>query len=250
MNRELTILKHMFKMGVTWGLMAINPAAGVRRTRCRKAVSLLSEGEIPVLLKACENQLTSPWLYPLVMLALNTGGRQGELADLRYEDLDVERGLIYFNKTKNRKLKTLPMNHSVRQTVDGYNHRYGEYLFMWPWGERVGRTDDLRGLQEGVQSAGIENFRFHDLRHTAASYLVMGGVDLATVKEILGHREIEMTLRYSHLAPAHKAKAVEQLGEVLEKISAPKEREDSGRLERRKPALAANLGTNQERYCG
>jgi len=95
---------------------------------------------------------------------------------------------------------------------------------MWPWGEQVGWTTVYDPFKTACREAGIEKFRFRDLRHTAASYLVMSGEDLPTVKEILGHREIEMTIRYSHLAPAHKAKAVEKLGEVLERFTNPKER--------------------------
>ena len=187
-NRELTIVKHMFKMGVTWGLMTANPAASVSPFRTQEGrIRYLSEAEIPALLDACQKQAASPWLYPLVVLALNTGARQGELLDLRYQDLDPERGLIYFGKTKNRKLKTLPMNSSVRQVVEGLHaQRYGEYLFTWPWGQRVGRTTVYDAFLKACKAAEIANFRFHDLRHTAASYLVMEGVDLATVKEILG----------------------------------------------------------------
>jgi integrase len=78
---------------------------------------------------------------PLQVLALNTGARQGELLQLRYEDLDLERGLIYFGTTKNKKLKTAPMNRTVREIVDWLlKHRWGEHLFMWPWREQVGQT--------------------------------------------------------------------------------------------------------------
>ncbi len=187
--------------------------------------------------------MTSPWLYPLVVLALNTGARQGELLQLSYDDLDLERGLIYFGRTKNKKLKTVPMNRAVRETVGWLlSHRYGESVFMWPWGEQVGRTTVYDAFKTACRAAEIEKFRFHDLRHTAASYLVMSGADLATVKEILGHREIEMTLRYSHLAPAHKAKAVERLGEVLEEITKPKEKESEHTAETEKgPAAPPNL---------
>jgi len=206
-NRELTILKHMLKMAVKWELSSTNPAASVAPFPVQEGrLRYLAEDEIPSLLDACKEQITSPWLYPLVVLALNTGARQGELLELRYEDMDLERGIIYFGRTKNRRLKT----------------------------------------KKGCREAEIEKFRFHDLRHTAASYLVMNGVDLATVKELLGHREIEMTLRYSHLAPAHKAKAVEKLGEALEKITTVQNDRAKGKVvEEQTPALAANLAQNR-----
>jgi len=247
-NRELTILKHMLKMAVKWELSSTNPAASVAPFPVQEGrLRYLAEDEIPSLLNACKDQITSPWLYPLVVLALNTGARQGELLDLCYEDIDSERGLIYFGRTKNRRLKTVPMNHAVREAVDWLiRHRYGDNLFMWPWGDRVGRTTVYDAFKKACRDAEIEKFRFHDLRHTAASYLVMNGVDLATVKELLGHREIEMTLRYSHLAPAHKAKAVEKLGEALEKITTIQKDKKSGEAqEEQTPALAMNLAQNR-----
>lgn len=243
-NRELTVLKHMLKMGVKWELCSSNPAAGVSPFPVQEGrFRYLTEEEIPILLEACQNQITSPWLYPLVVLALNTGARQGELLDLRFEDIALERDLSYFGRTKNRRLKTLPMNRAVREGIEWlFKHRYGDYLFMWPWGDRLCRTTVHYAFKRACREAGVKKFRFHDLRHTAASYLVMGGVDLPTVKEILGHREIEMTLRYSHLAPAHKAKAVKRLGEVLENIQKvqAEEKANEGQKEEA-PALAANL---------
>jgi Phage integrase family len=112
------------------------------------------------------------------------------------------------------------MNSAAREAVEWFlNNGKGDFLISWPWGEKVGKTTVYDAFKRACSEAQIQNFRFHDLRHTAASYLVMSGVDLPTVKEILGHREIEMTLRYSHLAPAHKAKAVEQLGKAFQQIA-------------------------------
>ena len=173
------------------------------------------------MLDACRNKVTSPWLHPLVVLALNTSARQGELLGLRREgDIDLEHDLISFGHTKNGKMKVIPMNSAAREAVDWFlANGTGEFLISWPWGESVGRTTAYEAFKDACEKAGIQNFRFHDLRHTAASYLVMSGVDLPTVKEILGHREIEMTLRYSHLAASHKAKAVDQLGKAFEQIA-------------------------------
>jgi integrase len=230
-NRELTILKHMLKMAVRWELTSVNPAAAVSPFPIQEGrIRFLSEDELPRLIESCRNQLTSPWLHPLVILALNTGARQGELLDLRREgDIDLERNLIYFGRTKNRKLKVVPMNNAAREAVQWFlRNSKGERLVSWPWGERVGKTTVYDAFKRACVEAKTANFRFHDLRHTAASYLVMSGVDLPTVMAILGHREIEMTLRYSHLASTHKAKAVEQLGHAFEQIAQGKPSEKGG----------------------
>jgi len=102
----------MLKMAVRWELTSANPAATVSLFPTQEArIRFASEDELPRLIESCRNQLTSPWLHPLVILALNTSARQGELLDLKREgDIDLERYLIYFGRTKNRKLKVVPMN--------------------------------------------------------------------------------------------------------------------------------------------
>src|SRR5262249_2619634 len=112
----------------------------------------------------------------------------------------------------------------------------------WPWGDPVGKTTVYDAFNRACREAGIENLHFHDLRHTAASYMVMSGVDLPTVKEILGHREINMTLRYSHLAPAHKAKAVQQLGDALQQIA------QGQTAQKTEPAMTGQTQSNLERF--
>ena len=91
-----------------------------------------------------------------------------------------------------------------------------DFVFCKEDGSRLG--DIKTGFTKALKRAGIDDFRFHDLRHTFASHLVMNGVDLSTVKELMGHKSIEMTMRYSHLSKGHKDHAVEQLGQQMDTI--------------------------------
>jgi site-specific recombinase XerD len=95
----------------------------------------------------------------------------------------------------------------------------GEYVFCNNEGQKI-RTF-RRAFRNALKRAKIDNFRFHDLRHTFASHLVMNGIDLNTVKELLGHKKIEMTLRYSHVSQDHKTRAVETLGQQMDTIWTP-----------------------------
>jgi hypothetical protein len=128
--------------------------------------------------------------------------------------VNFERGVISVMQTKTMRRKTIAINEAAREALNWLNeHRYGDYLVMWPWGDRVGRTTVYDAFKQACSAAGINDFRFHDLRHTFASHLVMAGVDLVTVKDLLGHAGINMTVRYSHLVPEHKAQAVAKLEE-------------------------------------
>jgi integrase len=212
-NRQLTVIKHAFRMAVQWGMTAHNPASSVKRLPVNdQRTRFLTAQEILELLKACEAQIVSPWLLPLVTLALNTGMRQGELLRLTWDHVDLDRGVITVKQTKNLRLKTIAINEPARQALTWLNeNRYGDYLFMWPWSEPLGRTTAYDAFKKACDEAKITDFRFHDLRHTFASHLVMAGVDLVTVKELLGHVGIAMTVRYSHLVKEHKAQAVAKL---------------------------------------
>jgi len=117
-NRQLTVIKHMFRKAVDWGLATSNPATGVKRFSVNdQRTRFLTEDEIPRLLEACEDDITSPWLLPIVTLALHTGLRQGELLGLRWEDVDLERGLITTKRTKNLRLKASPLNDPAREAL-------------------------------------------------------------------------------------------------------------------------------------
>ena len=247
-NRQLTVIKHMFRKAVEWGMTASNPATGVRRFSVNdQRTRFLTGEEIQRLLKPCEEQITSPWLLPLVTLALNTGMRQGELLGLRWEDVNLERGLITVKQTKTLRLKTIAINEPAREALKWLQeNRYGDFLFMWPWGEMIGRTTVHDAFKKACNTAGIADFRFHDLRHTFASHLVMAGVDLVTVKELMGHVGISMTVRYSHLVPEHKAQAVAKLGEKFQGFNTKKESQGGLVSEELKEAIGDVLTPNLE----
>ncbi|MDP6561071.1 MAG: site-specific integrase, partial [Candidatus Binatia bacterium] len=133
----------------------------------------------------------------------------------KWEDVDLGSGMIHILKSKSGKSREIPMSDHLRADLSRFPRRLGsEYVFPGKTGEPLKVIK--RSWQRAVKKAEIEGATFHTLRHTAASYLVMGGVDLRTVQEILGHADIRITMRYAHLSPAHKAAAVQKLGNLLE----------------------------------
>jgi integrase len=156
------------------------------------------------------------FLKPIIAVALNTGMRQGEILNLKWPDIDSARGVISVRNTKNGQPRYIPMNSFVkyifenlrmmRKNIDNPN------IFYYNNDRPLTRFGLIRGaFKRAVEKAGITDFHFHDLRHTFASHLVMAGADIMTVKEILSHKTLAMTLRYSHLSSKFKKSAVELL---------------------------------------
>jgi integrase len=172
------------------------------------------EGEYPVLFCSDEKFKSA------LMLAVNTGKRLNEMQPLKWKDVDLKRGVIILRDTENGETRQVPMNRTVLETVSALPHNNKEaYVFCKKGGNPYNFSSPFMRARK---KAGIKDFRFHDLRHTAASYLVMKGVDLNTVREILGHKTLEMPLKYSHLSPAHKAREVSVLDEDMDTIRSPK----------------------------
>jgi integrase len=207
-NRELAFLKNLFTMAIIWGKASENPVKQVKtfreengRTRC------LTEEEEPRLLAHC-----GPNLKSLVITALHTGFRKSELLSLTWGNVDFRNRLIRVEAgyAKNQEARGVPMNEMLTQTLQASKlNQSTAPVFCNRKGQPYRDPDSA--FATAVRRAGITDFTFHDLRHTFASRLVMAGVDLATVKELMGHRHIAMTLRYAHLAPGHKRLAVELL---------------------------------------
>ncbi|WP_273649541.1 site-specific integrase, partial [Pseudomonas aeruginosa] len=151
-------------------------------------------------------------LKPLVLLSLNTGMRRGEVFNLTWADIDLKNKLITVegDTSKSGQTRHIPMNKETMTSIEGWRKQYPRnsgYVFPGKDGKRL---DNVKKSWDGLlKLARIEGFRWHDLRHTFASKLVMAGVPLNTVRELLGHSDLAMTLRYAHLAPDSKAAAVE-----------------------------------------
>jgi integrase len=149
------------------------------------------------------------------MLALHTGMRRGEILNLAWEGVNLREGYIELVDQKNGERSTIPLNRKAIETIQSIpRHLDSKYLFP-------GKTPDKpfydmkRHFEKAVSAAKLDGVTFHVLRHTCASHLVMSGVDLATVKEIMRHKTIEMTLRYAHLSPEHKKSAIAALESAL-----------------------------------
>jgi integrase len=209
-NRHLALLKVTFNraMKAEPAKAERNPVRGVKLLKENKArVRVLTDTEEERLLAAL------PLCYrPLVIVALHTGMRRGELANLRWQDVDFHTRTLVVRESKSGEGRRMPMNRVVAATLRTLRRErqaFGGLVFTSPEGRFLHNFG--RAWAKAVRAAEITDLRFRDLRHTAASRLVMAGVDLYTVKEILGHKTLVMTQRYAHLSPEHQRQAVERL---------------------------------------
>lgn len=213
-NRFLSTISGMFAKAVDWEMVNEAVLKAIRKVKPlpenNKRLRYLSKVESKRLIECCK-----PELKPIVITALNTGMRRGEMLSLTWDKVDLTHGFILLDRTKNDDRREIPINQSLAAALNELTRRVDvPYVFYNPnTGDRY--HDIKKGFKTACKKAEIKDFRFHDLRHTFASHLVMSGVDLATVKDLLGHKNINMTLRYAHLAPGHKAKAVKVLEGVF-----------------------------------
>jgi site-specific recombinase XerD len=211
-NRELAFLKRTYNVAIADGLLEMNPVRQVKLLQENNArVRYLTDVE-EVRLRA--EMAETHW--SVVALALNTGLRRGELFALRWDDVDFTTSVLTIPRTKAGHTRHLPMNAEVRGILGVLESRgRSPYVLARATGNAPLDSQNLirRVFTPALKRAGIEDFRWHDLRHTFASRLIMRGVDLRTVQDLLGHADVRMTLRYSHLSPAHLLDAVEKLSD-------------------------------------
>ena len=206
-NRELSVLSKLFTLAVRHEKADLNPCQSVERFALdNERVRYLTEDEEQRLFQAMgENQQ----LKDIVTVALHTGMRRGEIFNLKWFDLDFDRGLIQVRKTKTKLNRVVPMNARVREVLNQQT-RTSEFIFTSD--KTGGRLKDVKkAFNTARVEAGIPDFQLRDLRHSCATRLSDRGEELVTVAEILGHTDIRMTKRYSHGMQERKREALEKL---------------------------------------
>ena len=214
--RYLAALSHVLSVAMKeWGWLEGNPVAKVRKPKeARGRERFLNDGERQHLLDAVEK--TSRPLYVVVVLALSTGMRRGEILSLSWSQVDFMRRRITLHKTKNGELRAVPLvglAHELVMQLAKVRKIDCDLVFS---GEVVGRPFCIqKPWYAALRVAGIENFRFHDLRHSAASYMAMNGASMLDIATVLGHKTLSMVKRYSHLSDEHTQRIVEAMNERI-----------------------------------
>ena len=244
-NRDVSSIKASFNRAVDWGLLAANPLASIKKARvddCLK-VRYLSDAEECNLRDAIdareerrcvERDSANHWraergyvplpslrafvftdhVKPLILLSINTGCRRGELFNLTWSNVDLDRRILTVAgaTAKSRSTRHIPLNREATSVMLGWRAQSEDTSGLVFVNEQGGRFDRANSSwRQLLKDAQITAFRWHDMRHHFASRLAMGGVDLNSIRELLGHSDYAMTLRYAHLAPEYKLKAVEVL---------------------------------------
>jgi integrase len=214
-NRYLAALSHFFTVASKeWRLTDRNPVRDIsKKKESRGRVRFLTDEERIRLVDACT---ASSWkaLLPLILLAISTGARRGELIHLKWADVDLKANRATVRDTKNGDSRVLPL---VGKVLDAMREMKllgsakSEYVFPQPSGLPGPYEHFDQHWYEALEAAGISDLRFHDLRHTTASYLAQQGASLLEIADTLGHRTMAMVKRYAHLAQSHKVTAIERL---------------------------------------
>lgn len=205
-NRELAMIKHMFNKAVDWNMISNNPIAKVKLFPEKpKQLRVITEKEFKELYNEA-----SEFLQPILMIAVHTGLRRSEILNLKSSDINLKERYILVRESKNGEIRHVPINSLLMKTLKSViNNTDSEYLFVGPTGEPVKSVK--QGFWAALRRSGIPHIRFHDLRHSFGSNLSMAGVDIATIQELMGHKDISTTKRYLHPSPKHKKEAVERL---------------------------------------
>jgi integrase len=217
-QKDLALLSHLYTIARTeWALEVTNPVAAIRKpAKPNGRLRLLSKDEARHLLETCKKSRNEK-LYSYVQLLLHTGMRPSEGAGLTWSQVDIDARIIDLTITKTKPRRVPLTIKAIEILLDIMPEQCNKSLPVFlpqNISSTVQRRPNLffrRAFDNAIKKAKIENFHMHDLRHTAASYLLMSGVDLRTLADILGHSTMQMVQRYTHLLDDHKLKAVDRI---------------------------------------
>lgn len=226
-NRYTQALGHVFTIAMNeWEWVETNHVSKVSKFKeSRGRVRFLTDDERARLLDTCKES-DNPYLHTVVVLALSTGARKMEILGLKWQDINLDRKTIILHETKNGERRVLPLQgyalslvqEQARVRVLGCDYVFPSRKVKkdFKTGKLLYRPIDIRTAWENaLLKAQIEDFRFHDLRHSAASYLAMNGASLAEIAEVLGHKTLQMVKRYAHLSEAHTSSVVASMNERI-----------------------------------
>lgn len=212
--RYLSSLSSVYEAAIReWHWVEKNPVRQIRKPSVSNArVRFLSEDECQRLLTACRESKNA-YLFPVVAIAIGSGMRRGEILDLRWQDIDFNKKMIFLGKTKNGTSRFVPMVGLVLQVLlELYQKEkiIDFSFFIFPSINPNKQLEIRTAWEYALKRANISNLKFHDLRHSCASFLAMTGASQRDIAEILGHKDLKMTFRYSHLSNQHLAEALER----------------------------------------
>lgn len=251
-NRDVTRLKAALSKAVEWEILNNHPLAQLKplKTNNSTIIRYLSKEEelqLRTALKEREERIKKrrengnqwrlqrgyktlrefssccfvDYLQPMILLAINTGMRRGEIFQLTWSNVNFERCILTIAAVtaKNGRERHIPLNQEILIVLKTWRKQMKGKNLVFPGKDGESFDNIYKSWKNLLREANIVNFRWHDLRHHFASKLVMSGVDLNTVRELLGHSDLTMTLRYAHLAPEHKARAVAKLLKEAELVA-------------------------------
>ena len=216
-TRYLAALSYAFTVAVReWQWCTENPVRKVTRPREPQGrVRFLSDEERDSLLDACRTS-RNPYLYTIVVLALSTGARKMELLSLTWKDVDLSRGIITLHDTKNGTRRVLHLTGiALNRLQDHGKVRRLDTALVFPNDTGTKYRSLSMAWVYALRRARVSDFRFHDRRHSAASYLAMSGASLIDIAHILGHKSLQVTQRYAHLSEDHTHGVVEKMNRAI-----------------------------------
>lgn len=217
-NRYLAALSHVCTVASSeWHLLEDNPVRKVRkRPEPRGRVRFLDDKERAALLEHTDAS-PNPYLHAIVTLALSTGMRHGEVMNLTWNDVDLSRRVIVLGDTKNGERRAVPLiGEALSRLRELRRTPRIDTDLLFPGYKDPSKPMDIRAAWEkALEDAGVEDFVFHDLRHTAASYLAMQGATTSEIAAVLGHKTLAMVQRYAHLSEQHTVGVLERMNAAV-----------------------------------